>query len=91
MEKYMYIVYYKFSVESGFNWEPVLKRHDKLCEEYKVKRVGTGTPLGVFAGIVEVFKTDLPPDVFVEFIQKNMNWEGKSLGNTSTTVVLRTR
>ena len=77
LKKYMYIVYYEFSVEDGFDWEPVIKRQDELCEEYKIKRMGSGIPLGVFSGMVEVFKTDVSPDGFVEFIQKNMDWEGK--------------
>ena len=87
----MYIVYYKFSVDSGFDWEPLLERQDKSCEKHGIKRVGTGTPLGVFASTVEVFKTDLEPTDFIKFVSENMYWEGKSLGTTSTNVVLRTR
>jgi hypothetical protein len=91
MDKYMYIVNYKFSVEPGWDWTPIIERHLKLCKEHGVNSLGAGTPLGYFGNMVEVFSTDLEPTKFMEFMGKTMNWEGNTVGQTSTTVVLRNR
>ena len=88
----MYITQVNFeSVDWDKYLKPVIAQHEKLCEENNVKFLGSGTPLGSFDNACFVHTTDLDPKDYMDFQSKIFEYEGMSLGTTSTSVVIRNR
>jgi hypothetical protein len=90
MAKYMYIVNTKYaSIDyAKWDWEPIIQQWRDLMKEYNIKLIGRGSPMGSYDDWIAVYLTDIDPIEFAEFLTKSSTYDGKRIGQTSTTVVL---